>query len=101
MAASYGAPVVGRSGMRHTGRSTAEWGSFMRVGISAAAIGACVGAALFLALAVGGPTPGTAAPAPLVQVTAKELRLSQPLAAMDAEGKGVAFAFCNQLLGVW
>jgi hypothetical protein len=71
-----------------------------RVGISAAALGACVGLVTLVGI-FRGPAPSTAAPAPLVQVTAKELRLSQPLAAMDAEGKGVAFAFCNQLLAVW
>jgi hypothetical protein len=71
-----------------------------RVGISAAAVGACVGVVTLVGI-FRGPAPSTAAPAPLVQVTAKELRLSQPMAAMDAEGKGVAFAFCNQLLGVW
>jgi hypothetical protein len=39
--------------------------------------------------------------APLVQVTANELRLSQPLKALDARGGRAAFAFCNQLVGVW
>jgi hypothetical protein len=84
----------------------------MRVVISAAAADArdraglralALGAAVFLALgiAAGEPAPSVAAPAPLVQVHAKELRLSQPLAALDADGNRVAFAFCNQLVGVW
>jgi hypothetical protein len=40
-------------------------------------------------------------PAPLVQVTPNELRLGQPLKALDARGGRAAFAFCNQLVGVW
>jgi hypothetical protein len=39
--------------------------------------------------------------APLVQVTPNELRLREPLRALDARGGRVAFAFCNQLVGVW
>jgi hypothetical protein len=83
----------------------------MRVDISAAAFGAregarfrvvaCAGAVLVaLGIAAGG-SARSGAVSPLVQVTPKELRLSQPLAALDAEGNRVAFAFCNQLLGVW
>src|SRR3954451_2971982 len=37
----------------------------------------------------------------LVQVRPREVRLSQPLAALAADGNRAAFAFCNQLLGVW
>src|SRR3954452_19280968 len=37
----------------------------------------------------------------LVQVRTREVRLSQPLAALAADGNRAAFAFCNQLLGVW
>ena len=84
----------------------------MKVGISAAAFHARGGARLrvvacavallvALGIAAGGSARSTGAAPPLVQVTAKELRLSQPLAALAAEGKRVAFAFCNQLLGVW
>jgi hypothetical protein len=43
----------------------------------------------------------TAQPGPLLQATANELRLSQPLKALDARGGRAAFAFCNQLVGVW
>lgn len=56
-------------------------------------------AALVLASA-GSAGPVQPAP-PLVQVTPNELRLSQPLKALDARGGRVAFAFCNQLVGVW
>ena len=76
----------------------------MKVVVSAAAAKARVGtlgAAVIVALAVTiGAAAHTHAP-PLVQVTPQELRLSQPLAALAAEGRRVAFAFCNQLLGVW
>ena len=83
----------------------------MRVDISAAAFSArerarfgvvaCAAAMLVaLGIAAGGSARSGAA-SPLVQVTPKELRMSQPLAALAAEGNRVAFAFCNQLLGVW
>jgi hypothetical protein len=82
----------------------------MRVEISAAALGARKRAragiglgmvAVLVALGFGvGASARTAAP-PLVQVSPSELRLSQPLARLAAEGNRVAFAFCNQLLGVW
>jgi hypothetical protein len=57
--------------------------------------------AVVLALAVAGGASAGRSDAPLVQVTPGELRLSQPLSALAAAGKRVAFAFCNQLLGVW
>jgi hypothetical protein len=38
---------------------------------------------------------------PLVQVQPHELRLSQPLAGLAADGRRAAFAFCNQLVGTW
>ena len=38
---------------------------------------------------------------PLVQVTPHELRLSQPLAGLAADGRRAAFAFCDQLVGTW
>jgi hypothetical protein len=62
--------------------------------------------AITLGVAVtGGPGPSaTNAPTPpLVQVQPSELRLSQPLAqaGLAVEGRRVAFAFCNQLVGVW
>jgi len=37
----------------------------------------------------------------LVQVKPHELRLSQPLAGLAADGGRAAFAFCNQLVGTW
>lgn len=73
----------------------------MRVGISAAAVVSALTVLVSLGLVAHGAAKSTAAPAPLVQVHPKELRLSQPLAALDADGNRVAFAFCNQLLGVW
>ena len=55
-----------------------------------------------LALASGGSaTPESPSQAPLVDVTPTELRLSEPLRAIDARGGRVAFAFCDQLVGVW
>jgi hypothetical protein len=82
----------------------------MKVEISAAASKARKGArarigvralAVFVTLWVAvGASARTGAP-PLVQVTPAELRMSQPLAALAADGNRVAFAFCNQLLGIW
>lgn len=37
----------------------------------------------------------------LVQVTPHELRLRRPLAGLATDGPRAAFAFCNQLVGVW
>ena len=83
----------------------------MRVDIFAAAIEAREGArfrviacavAVLVALGIAaGGSARSGAASPLVQVTPRELRMSQPLAALAAEGNRVAFAFCNQLLGVW
>jgi hypothetical protein len=67
--------------------------------VRAAAVIAALGA-----LAVGGSAPtATGAPAALVQVTPKELRLSQPFPAapLAVDGKRAAVAFCNQLVAVW
>lgn len=55
-----------------------------------------------LALASGASSrPETSVAPPLVQVTPTELRLNEPLKAIDARGGRLAFAFCNQLVGVW
>jgi hypothetical protein len=54
-------------------------------------------AAVILAGVVNG---APSAPA-LVQVHPHELRLSQPLAGLAADGPRAAFAFCNQLVGIW
>jgi len=67
---------------------------------SRAVVGAVVGFLAFT-LAAGSAGPAGTAAAPLVQVNPKELRLSQPLVALAAEGGRAAFAFCNQLVGVW
>jgi hypothetical protein len=62
-----------------------------------------VGVVALLGLFVPAGSSSTTATvaAPLVQITPRELRLSQPLKAMAAERGRVAFAFCNQLVGVW
>jgi hypothetical protein len=78
-------------------------------GISAAARGSWTARALalallsgaLLALAVGSAHPAPVAAAPLVQVTPNELRLSQPLSGLAASQGRAAFAFCNQLVGLW
>ncbi len=81
----------------------------MRADISPAALEAREGArfrvvggavAVLVALAFAVAASARSSP-PLVQVKPRELRMSQPLAALAAEGNRVAFAFCNQLLGVW
>ena len=56
---------------------------------------------LALVSATGAARPSTRAAAPLMQVTPNELRLREPLAALAAEQGRAAFAFCNQLVGVW
>jgi len=56
---------------------------------------------LALVSATGAARPATRAAAPLMQVTPNELRLREPLAALAAEQGRAAFAFCNQLVGVW
>jgi hypothetical protein len=79
------------------------------VGISAAARGSrtarvVAAAALLgvvLALATGSARPAPTAAVPLVQVTPTELRLSQPLSGLAAAEGRAAFAFCNQLVGLW
>jgi hypothetical protein len=63
-------------------------GALVCVVVCAAAIGAAV-----LHAAPSAP--------PLVQVHPRELRLSQPLAGLAADGRRAAFAFCNQLVGTW
>jgi hypothetical protein len=77
----------------------------VKVDISAAASRArkgtlvcAVAAAAVIAASVVHAAPS--AP-PLVQVAPHELRLSQPLAGLAAEGPRAAFAFCNQLVGTW
>ena len=57
--------------------------------------------ALVLLAAPGSGVLAAPAQTPLVQVTPDELRLSQPLKTIAADRGRVAFAFCNQLLGVW
>jgi hypothetical protein len=52
------------------------------------------------AIAAGVVNAAPSAPA-LVQVRPHELRLSQPLAGLAADGPRAAFAFCNQLVGTW
>jgi len=70
--------------------SGTRWASLVVVAVLAALVLTSAGSA--------GPTQ----PAPaLLQVTPNELRLSQPLKALDARGGRAAFAFCNQLVGVW
>ena len=59
----------------------------------------CV-AAIVAAVVVTAVDAAPSAP-PLVQVHQHELRLSQPLAGLAAGGTGAAFAFCNQLVGIW
>jgi hypothetical protein len=81
----------------------------VRVGISAAALkprrgtNLCVFAlcAVALGLVVTASSLARSSATPLVQVKPKELRLSQPLVALAAEGRRAALAFCNQLVGVW
>jgi hypothetical protein len=53
--------------------------------------------------ATGSPAPSATNATPLVQVHPSELRLSQPLAqaGLAVDGRRAAFAFCNQLVGVW
>ena len=65
----------------------------MKVWISAAA-------ALAAVVAAGVVSAAPTAPA-LVQLRPHELRLSQPLAGLAADGPRAAFAFCNQLVGTW
>jgi hypothetical protein len=65
----------------------------VRLWISAAASLAAV-------VAAGVVNAVPSAPA-LVQVRPHELRLSQPLAGLAADGPRAAFAFCNQLVGTW
>ena len=63
---------------------------------------AWISAAAFLAAVVAAGVVDAAPSAPpLVQVTPHELRLSQSLAGLAADGQRAAFAFCNQLVGTW
>ncbi len=59
------------------------------------------GVVLAVAAAGGSARPASTAAAPLVQVTPTELRLAHPLAALAAERGRAAFAFCEQLVGLW
>lgn len=52
------------------------------------------------AIAAGVVNGAPSAPA-LVQITPHELRLREPLAGLAADGPRAAFAFCNQLVGIW
>lgn len=58
-------------------------------------------ASLALVATTGSARPSATAAAPLLQVTPNELRLREPVVALAAEGGRAAFAFCNQLVGVW
>jgi hypothetical protein len=61
-----------------------------------------ISAAAFVAVVVAAGVVNAAPSAPaLVQVGPHELRLSQPLAGLAADGPRAAFAFCNQLVGTW
>jgi hypothetical protein len=60
-----------------------------------------VSSLLLLVSSTASAHPASRRAGPLVQVTANELRLSQPLVALAADGGRAAFAFCNQLVGVW
>jgi hypothetical protein len=61
-----------------------------------------ISAAAFVAVVVAAGVVNAAPSAPaLVQVRPHELRLSQPLAGLAADGPRAAFAFCNQLVGTW
>jgi hypothetical protein len=97
--------------MGHTCASPAEE-AFGISRLSAAALGfvdrpksglfvGAIAVLLALVAAGGSARPAATAAAPLLQVTPTELRLSQPLVALAAEQGRAAFAFCNQLVGVW
>ena len=45
--------------------------------------------------------PAAPSAGPLVQVLPLELRVKQRITALAADGGRAAFAFCNQLVGVW
>jgi hypothetical protein len=63
---------------------------------------AWISAAALLAAVVAAGIVNAAPSAPaLVQVRPHELRLSQSLAGLAADGPRAAFAFCNQLVGTW
>ena len=63
--------------------------------------GTLVCAAVVAAAVVASVVNAAPSAPPLVQVTPHELRLSQPLAGLAADGRRAAFAFCNQLVGTW
>lgn len=77
----------------------------VKVDISAAAPRARKGtlmcAGLIAAVAAVSTVKAAPSATPLVQVKPRELRLSQPLAGLAADGRRAAFAFCNQLVGTW
>src|SRR5436853_7520125 len=75
----------------------------MKVDISAAAPVARRAVVLSCVLALIGAVGASAMSnaVPLVQVKPDELRLREPLATLAADGHRAAFAFCNQLVGVW
>jgi hypothetical protein len=63
--------------------------------------GTLVWAAVIAAAVAASVVRASPSAPPLVQVTPHELRLSQPLVGLAAEGRRAAFAFCNQLVGTW
>jgi hypothetical protein len=65
------------------------------------AIGLAVGLLLLVVSPSTSAQPDRRSAGPLVQVTPNELRLSQPLVALAADADHAAFAFCNQLVGLW
>lgn len=67
---------------------------------SALRIAALTAALAALALVPGAARPAAHAP-PLVIATPHELRVSQPVTSLAADNGRAAFAFCNQLIGVW
>lgn len=58
-------------------------------------------AALVAAVVVTGVVNAAQSAPALVQVKPNELRLSQPLTGLAADGRRAAFAFCNGLVGTW
>jgi len=65
------------------------------------AIGLAVGFLLLVVSPATSASPDRRSAGPLIQVTPNELRLSQPLVALAADADHAAFAFCNQLVGLW
>src|SRR4029450_14156356 len=90
--------------MGHTPPGTRSRGLNVKFDIFAAAsrvrTGTVVCVVAIAAVVAASVNAVPSAPA-LVQVEPHELRLSQPLAGLAAEGRRAAFAFCNQLVGTW